>query len=349
MDDSDLKVRKQVSKQVQAIRDLTDVLSKCISKRLDMAAKKHKDRIKIHLDHVKIYRSFLEQTKDRVSGCHLRWFYGQIYEVCYDKIPLITDEAVHGDPKHDFMLDNQLVLWIGKGTDQQQKNYRMAIGIIYNYAMQASNRCVKNCADDEEIDYKLQLDYLTPWEIKYHLMNVLCYAIEDKDPDDRDLIEMREMTEKLKFLANLTEEQAKENAKKTMTGFAKGATDMIKSMGIKDKDGNPISGFDNADGLTDVMSSLMSQDVGAAISEAFAGGSDADPFDTLVEKVVPVVKRSMKKIPRPEGVKDNKDDEPKDIIDTLCSEKGKKNIKKGIASIQKAFTNNESSSEEESG
>lgn len=344
MEDDGIKIRKTVSKEVQAVRDLCDALSKCLNKRLNMAQDRYKPRIKMILDHVNIYRSFLERTKDRLQGCHFRWYIAQIYDVYYDRIPSIIDETNHGDPKADFMMDNELVLWVGKGTPKQKENYRLAIGITYNYAIQALNRCIKNYEGDEEIDYKLQLDYLISWEIKYHLMNVLCYALEDRNSDDPDLKEMRDITAKLKFLANLTEEQAKKQAKESMTGFVGAATNMVKSLGIKDKDGNVVGGdMGNMDGLSDVIGSLMSQDVGTAISEALSGDvKGGDPFDIVVDRIVPVVKRSMKKIPRPDGVNDNKEDEPKDLIDTLCSEKGKKNIKKGIASLQKAFTDAES-------
>ncbi len=351
MEESHFKQKKKVSPQVVAIRNLCDTLSRCLETAKGLVKKQYQHRYIMFLGFISNYRSLLNKSEDKLSSIHYPW-YLKLYNMFFDDIPFITDEECHGKENQDFMLNQDLDLWIGKGTQKESENYRIAIGFIYRYAIASSNKCLKNYGEDSDIDPKLQLEYLVPWEIKFYLMEIICYAIEDKNPKDEYLQEMKEITAKLKVLANLTEEQARENAKRTVSGFAKGAANMVKALGLKDKDGNPISGdIGDASGITEVVSGLMNGDLGEALSDAFSTSDAKTPdeqFETTFDKIIPVVKKSMLNIKKPNGL--NEKEGEKDATGGIFSKAGTKKLKKGLSEIQKAFnaTEEDDSSDEKS-
>lgn len=348
MDKSEFKEKKKVSPEVIAIRNLCDALSNCLESAKNNVKKQYQARYSMFLSYINNYRAFLSKTESELR-LHYKW-YLMIYDEFYDWIPGIIDEKHHGIEGKDFMLDSGTDVWIGRGSETETKNYRLSISLVYKYAISASNRCLKMYSNSSEIDPKLQLDYLTPWEIKYYFMKVLFNAVINRNPEDPDLEELRTIKKKLKETANLTKEQAKQNARKTVSGFAKNAANMMKAMGLKDKNGNPISAdIGDAGASADIITNLFNEDMMETLGDAFNtdAKSPEEALDGMMNKVLPVVKKSLVNIPKPPGVKE-KEGSGSSVADKLFSESGQKNIKKGIMHLGKVFTG-DSDDEEKSG
>jgi hypothetical protein len=339
------KGARRNSPGVNAIIEFCKVLKICIKATTDsLKTRTRKDvtsRYSLFINYIDNYLNLLNSSKNKLSTVHYPWFL-KLYDRFYNDIPTITDKDKHGDDEKDMMRSKEMYIWIGEKERNESladKNYRLPIWSVYKLASDRARNYLKRYNSSEDIDPELQLDCLRPWEIKYYFMEIICLAVADKNPEDEDLEELKAITYQLKVNANLTEEQAKENAKKTVKGLARGVGGFIQSLGLKDQEGNPISGsFDSAESAMGMVAEMFTGgDVIEAINSSF-NTDDATP-ESMFDKIMPVIKKTMVKIPRPPGVEGDEEMERQDdIADKLMNGETGDKVKKGLVMISEAFT-----------
>ena len=333
MENSEFKRKKKTNPEVVAIRNLCNVLKRVLTSAINSVKKQFQARYKLYLNYIENYLTLLNRTEDKLTLIHYKWFL-KLYDDVYEDIGSIIDEDVHGIQNNDFLLDPTIQVYVGDGTEMAKKNYRLPIGNIYKFATANARRYMDDQKEDSEIDPKLQLECLTPWEIKYYLLEIFLFAVKDEDPNSKDIESLEETLAKLKYIANLTDEQAREQAKKSVSGLAKGIGGFMKVMGLKDDNGNPLDATGaNTPVLVSVLNDLMTGSDTDDLAETFGNSKGKTPEEMVsgaFGKIKPIISKAMLAIPRPPGLKDKEGDS---IMERLASAEGGQKIQDGLLLI----------------
>lgn len=324
--------KRTKSKEYINILEFFKSLTSVIDTSLAVVSSKVKGRLLLFKEQVSKVVSLVQQLQNVDGFCKIIYpEFLYMYDLFGESWYTIVDEEMHGT-KSDFLISDNYKMSFGRDTKIDGK-YQILLSSIYKNAIGSAENCLLLHKDSKKVDAKLQLEYLAPWVIKYRLLEVLLDAIRIMKPNDIYLEEMTGYRDRLKFLANLTEEQAKANMKKTTNGLVQMLGQTASMMGLKDKDGNPINGSDiDYSEAGSIVTNLLTGGIGEALSEAINDSNDGNQIDNCFKKLLPTVKKAIAPILPPSGVKDETEGDTSALDDILTEESCNK-LEKGFNTI----------------